>query len=60
MIPRNFTQAKKEGYVISNILEGRFGKNRIDMKPRFYRSGMKSIISFWLTYSGCKRLGITL
>ena len=58
MKPRTITQARNEGYYVSNVLYGNFGKNRVDMKPRFFSQGKYAIVSFWITYRGCKRLGI--
>lgn len=57
-LPRTFTQARREGWIIKGFYQGR-DKVRVDLTPRFYNGG-KSIIGFWMTYSGIKRLGIKL
>lgn len=59
MTPRTYTSAANAGYVTCNVIRGTY-KVRVDLKPRFFRQGLKPIISFWLTYKGAKRLGIYL
>ena len=59
MTQRNYTQAKLQDWKTVKVLEGNYGKVRVDLSPRFYNGG-KSIISFWLTYTGAKRLGINV
>jgi hypothetical protein len=55
--PRNYTEAKRMGWTTKRVSDYNGGKIRVDLSPRFYNGG-KAIISFWLTYTGCKRLGI--
>ena len=57
--PKTYTQAKKEGWITKKVLQGNYGKVRVDLTPRFYNGG-RSIISFWITYVGAKRLGINI
>lgn len=55
MKPRTYTQAKQLGYFIDSIYYGS-EKIRVTLKQRYG----KGIASFWLTYSGAKRLGINV
>jgi hypothetical protein len=57
--PRNYTQAKNEGWVTKRVNDGNHGKVRVDLVPRFYNGG-KAIVSFWITYTGAKRLGLQI
>lgn len=58
--PRNYTEAKRMGWVTSKVNDhGNGSQIRVDLRPRFYNGG-KSIISFWITYRGAKRLGIKI
>jgi len=56
MTPKTFTAAKKENWIVKNVNQLQT-KVRVDMQPRFYKGG-KAIVSFWLTYTGAKRLNI--
>ena len=56
--PKSIKQAFDMGYKIKKVLPGNFGRNRVDMVPRFPNRELKSIVSFWITYLGCKRLQI--
>lgn len=56
--PRSYTEAKKQGWITKKVLPGN-KMVRIDLTPRFYNGG-KAIISFWLTYTGAKRLKINI
>jgi hypothetical protein len=59
MKARTYTQAKNEGYFVTNILENNRNSDvRIDMQQRFFKSDKPSILSYWMTYRGAKRLGI--
>lgn len=56
--PRSIKQAFDMGYKIKRVLPGNFGRNRVDMVVRFPHMECKPIVSFWITYVGCKRLHI--
>lgn len=57
-LPKTYTQAKNENWVTKRVNQYN-DKVRVDLTPRFYNGG-KAIISFWLTRTGAKRLGIKL
>lgn len=52
---KNLKSALENGYVLSNIYSKGSTKCRVDVKPRFYKEGMKAILSFWLTSAHVKR-----
>lgn len=47
--PRTIKSAISAGYVISNVSSYMGDKERVDLKPRFYKQGMKAILSFWVS-----------
>lgn len=49
--PRSFIQALENGYKFKRVYDAGSinSKVRIDVEPRSYRPGMKSILGFWLT-----------
>lgn len=49
MTPKTLKSAIESDYVISRINYSGSAKCRVDVKPRFYRSGMKAILSFWIS-----------
>ena len=55
--PRSITEAHKLGYVTKRAIAYQRSVNVI-MEPRFFNSGMKSKLNFWITFLGAKRLGI--
>lgn len=56
--PRTYTQAKNENWVTKKVNDSG-NMIRVDLTPRFYNGG-KAIISFWLTRTGAKRLGVNV
>jgi hypothetical protein len=53
--PKTLKEALENGYVIKSIYARGSKKCRVDVKPRFYKSGMKAVISYWLTSDYVKR-----
>lgn len=52
---KTLKQALENGYMLSNIYAKGSSKIRVDVKPRFYKNGMKAILSFWLTDKHVKK-----
>lgn len=53
--PRNLKQALENGYVFKAIKYKGSARCRVDVTPRFYRNGMKAILSFWMSDSYIRR-----
>lgn len=59
MKPRNYTQARNMGYIITRVNPGR-NQVRVDLKQRFFDPRNPSVVSFYITYTGAKRLGLSI
>jgi len=53
--PRTIKSAIENGYIITNIMNKGSKKCRVDLKPRFYKEGMKAIIGFWVSSAYVRR-----
>jgi len=54
--PRTIKSAIHSGYVISNVSNYNSGKERVDLKPRFYNPGMKAVLSFWVSRNFARKI----
>lgn len=56
--PRTIAAAKKAGYKVIKVSDynGYSNKERVDMEPRFYNSGMKARLSFWVSRQYAKKV----
>lgn len=53
--PRNLKNAIESDYLITRINYAGTKLCRVNLKPRFFRPGMKAVLSFWISTEYVKR-----
>lgn len=53
--PKTLKSALESGYRLKKMNYKNSSKCRVDVEPRFYKAGMKAILSFWISSAYIKR-----
>lgn len=53
--PKTLNSALNSGYKLRKLNYKTSKKCRVDVEPRFYKAGMKAILSFWISSAYFKR-----
>ena len=54
--PRSVKAALNAGYKFKNVTNYGNKTERIDLEPRFFNQGMKSVLSFWVSRKFARKI----